>query len=70
LLDRSEQCSGKNKDLKKLAKHLGINGWQLARRLSGAKPFTIDELVEAAKWLEIPIGALLSATSLGQPRVM
>lgn len=47
---------------KSLAEHLGISESTLSKKLRGDRPWTIEELLTAAKFLDAPIGDLLPTT--------
>jgi transcriptional regulator with XRE-family HTH domain len=53
-------ASVNNLDVRDLAKTLGRSVRALKRSLSGSSPLTIDELAVIAKWLDLPLAALLA----------
>lgn len=46
-----------------LAEHLGISHVTVGRRLSGESPFTVDELVAVAQFLEVDPASLLAGSA-------
>lgn len=42
-----------------LARHLGLSGSAMTRRLSGETPMDVNEICAVAAWLDVPISALL-----------
>ena len=44
---------------RQLGRHLGMTPAAIARRLSGRTPFTVDQLLQVAAFLEVPISRLL-----------
>lgn len=42
-----------------LARHLGLSGSAMTRRLHGDTPMDVNELCLAAEWLDIPVTRLL-----------
>ena len=47
---------------KAVAAHLGMSQGALSRRITGASPFTLDELARVAGFLGVPLTALLPST--------
>ena len=45
-----------------LAHVWGMSVMAVSRRLSGATPITVDQLIAAARWLDIPVTTLLPDT--------
>lgn len=61
----SHRCSETGRNPQDLAEYLGMSIRELNQAFTGESPLSIDELVAAAKWLDIPIASLLASAVLG-----
>ncbi|MCV7186995.1 helix-turn-helix domain-containing protein [Mycolicibacterium thermoresistibile] len=49
-----------------LAHSIGMKQQALSRRLSGRTPFTVDEIAEIARCLDVPVAALFATEPVEQ----
>ena len=56
------ELARQNKSGSALARHLNLPQTSISKRMHGRVPFTADQLVAVAEWLDIPVTTLLLPT--------